>query len=177
MFFFVILNCSNGLLVTLIGHLNHHPDDYKSALTELFGKAAALYRGRMKQLNCNGLCEICNRIPDSICSLHEVATSSNESLRRPYIESFDHLFLPRSTNSLGSKDGSPGSKERGGLFDSENPPGIDAHGVLGKILFDACVPKNVEGWDIKPAALRQALALNRRHGRFNPTTLLRRSKL
>ncbi|KAE8667867.1 Detected protein of unknown function [Hibiscus syriacus] len=28
-------------------------------------------------------------------------------------------------------------------------PSINAHSVLGQILFDACVPKNIDGWDVR----------------------------
>ncbi|CAA3028107.1 Hypothetical predicted protein [Olea europaea subsp. europaea] len=38
-------------------------------------------------------------------------------------------------------------------------PSISAHGVLGQFLFDVCVPKNVEDWDLKSSpSLRKTWA-------------------
>ena len=55
---------------------------------------------------------------------------------------------------------------------------INAHGVLGQMLFDVCVPRNVEDWDIRSNSKNAGLlAGTRRHAPFNPIKCIRRSRL
>ncbi|CAD6343837.1 unnamed protein product [Miscanthus lutarioriparius] len=68
------------------------------------------------------------------------------------------------------------SREPGSLIEDQrrnmsHPPCMEPKGVLGQILFDVCVPKNVEGWDIKPTVSlngRPTFASARQLGPFNP---------
>ncbi|KAJ8471342.1 hypothetical protein OPV22_025685 [Ensete ventricosum] len=136
-----------------VGHYSHHQTDYHSNLVELLGKAATVFSERRvfnwgtanRRSSCGGMLE-------SSCSLHE-ALSSSESLRRVAIRSNDHFCLPSSSGKLEVKDGSSLSlhePQKPNLFPS---PSINPHGYLSQILFDVCVPKNVEGWDVKPITI------------------------
>lgn len=74
--------------------------------------------------------------------------------------------------------GSVPDERKEGLVHLPSRPGINAHGVLGQVLFDICVPKNVEDWDIKSNSKNaRPFAGTRRHGHFNPMKCMRRSRL
>uniref|UniRef100_A0A7N0VHN1 Uncharacterized protein n=1 Tax=Kalanchoe fedtschenkoi TaxID=63787 RepID=A0A7N0VHN1_KALFE len=72
-----------------------------------------------------------------------------------------------------------GQKE--GLIHLPSTPSINAHGILGQILFDVCIPKDIEGWDMRPASSLSGRpstsTRSRRHSPFNPIKCIRRSKL
>ncbi|KAK5831828.1 hypothetical protein PVK06_015627 [Gossypium arboreum] len=60
------------------------------------------------------------------------------------------------------------------------PSSIDVNGVLGQILFDVCVPKDVEGWDMKSSdsSSRHPYTSSLwRNSHFNPIKCIRRSRL
>lgn len=155
-------------------HYKHHQAEYKAAVKEFLAKSAFLYKHRRQSPieETMGMAGPSNRICESVCCLHKAAVCSNESLRRVAIDPKDHFFLPSSTEYHETKDGgSLANEQRGGSFQMRNPPTVNADGVLGQILFDVCVPKNIEGWDIKP------VASSRRRGPFNPIKCLRRSRL
>ncbi|MQL84878.1 hypothetical protein Taro_017397 [Colocasia esculenta] len=158
-----------------VGHYKQYPDEYRAATFELLSKAFIFYSQRV-QLNGTtfGMGGDGDQISESICDLHRAAVSSNESLRRVATGPSDHFFLPSSVEYLETKDaGTIQDEQKGGLFHLQNPPAINPHGVLGQILFDVCVPKNVEGWDIKP----MTVSSTRRHGPFNPMKCIRRCRL
>ena len=69
--------------------------------------------------------------------------------------------------------------ELGGLDPPQPPLWIRRclNGVLGQVLYDVCVPKNVDGWDLKPSASSHMHTVARRHGSFNPMKCVRRSRL
>ena len=158
------------------GHYKHHPAEYKTVVTEFLIKAASLYtqRRRSPMEETGGMGCSSNKISKSVCCLQKAAVSSNESLRRVAMDPSDHFFRPSSTEYHETKEGGSLVNEQrggGGSFQMQSPPTINANGVLGQILFDVCVPKNIEGWDIKPTAS------SRRHGPFNPIKCLWRSRL
>ncbi|XP_008805256.1 uncharacterized protein LOC103718291 [Phoenix dactylifera] len=160
-----------------VGHYKHHPVEYKAAVSELLCRAALVHSERRQQ--SNGVTAHAggssNKISESVCSLHKAAVTSNESLRRVATDPTDHFFLPSSMEYEARED-----EKKDESFHMQNVPSINAHGVLGQILFDVCVPKNVEGWDIKPVTSlngRQSFASARRHGLFNPIKCIRRSRL
>ncbi|KAK1302440.1 hypothetical protein QJS10_CPB12g01630 [Acorus calamus] len=153
-----------------VGHYMLYPDEYKAAVTELLSKALTTYSRRMQDIS------------ESVCSLHNAAVSSNESLRRVAVGPSDHFFLPSSSEYHETKDsGAVQDQQKGNLFHLQDPPSLNAHGVLGKILFDVCVPKNIEEWDIKnagPLNIHQRFGFSsRRPSAFNPIKFIRRSKL
>uniref|UniRef100_A0A0D3GE57 Uncharacterized protein n=1 Tax=Oryza barthii TaxID=65489 RepID=A0A0D3GE57_9ORYZ len=158
-----------------VGHYMLHEAEYRSAVNDTLRKALVTFCHR-SQLNATSDQEY--KIAHSVCSLHNVAANSNESLRRVANGPSDHFFLPSSKDHNESRD--PES-----LIDEQRrqlsyPPSMEPQGVLGQILFDVCVPKNVEGWDIKPTVSpngRPTLASARQLGPFNPIKYFRRSRL
>lgn len=171
-----ILQKINIILATWFdaGHYKHYPTEYKAAVSELLVKATFLYtRRRQSEIEeTAGMAGSSHKVCESVCCLHKAAVLSNESLRRVAIDPRDHFFLPSSTEYHETKEGGPlVNEQRGGSFQMQSPPSVTANGVLGQILFDVCVPKNIEGWDIRQ------VARSRRHGCFNPIKCLRRSRL
>ncbi|XP_042435574.1 uncharacterized protein LOC122021513 [Zingiber officinale] len=156
-----------------VGHYKFHASEYRNSVVELLGKAASTYaQRRLRSQNKEG-----HFIPESVCSLHKAAASSNESLKGLTLDPSDDFFLSSSTECNDGRDTRLQSEE---LFHTLNIPSINPHGVLGKILYDVCVPKNIEGWDIKPSTSfkgTQAFSHTHRHGFFSPRKCLRRSRL
>ncbi|CAA6659445.1 unnamed protein product [Spirodela intermedia] len=153
-----------------LGHYDHHPDDYKSAVFELLSQAV-MFHSRRVQLSgaALGMGSSGDQISESVCDLHRAAVCSNESFRRVATRPSDHFSCQALWTTL---------KHKGGLFHVQNPPGMNPHGVLGQMLFDVCVPKNVEGWDIKPTGpLDRNQKLSRRPGPFNPMKCIRRCRM
>ncbi|MBA0791639.1 hypothetical protein Gohar_016207, partial [Gossypium harknessii] len=126
-------------------HYKHYPIQYKAAVASFLEKTTLVYSRRIRNLReMNGMHD---EISELIYGLQKAAVDSNQSFRRVALGPSDHFFLPSSAKYHNSR-------ESGSLQD-ERPislpvqPSINAHSVLGQILFDACVPKNIEGWDIR----------------------------
>lgn len=119
-------------------------------MTNLLEKANTLYSQRIKQLAVGtaGIGVLHDEMSDLICDLQKAAVDSNQSLKRAPLGPHDQLTPSSSGNhECRDLDASPDGRERSvGL---PNPPSMSAHSILGQMLFDVCVPKNVEGWDIK----------------------------
>ncbi|XP_062198164.1 uncharacterized protein LOC133900901 isoform X2 [Phragmites australis] len=158
-----------------VGHYKHHPEEYRAAVTELLMKASTLYRSR-RQLNGYevGVSEH-SGMPPSVSNLHRTAASSNVRLQRPPIDPTDQFFLPSSKEYHESNNEDPKPE----LFNMPSVESMNPHGVLGQVLYDV-VPKNIEGWDLKPSASMNGRHMNniaRRRGNFNPVKCMRRSRL
>ncbi|KAH7575228.1 hypothetical protein ACOSP7_005314 [Xanthoceras sorbifolium] len=164
-----------------IGHYEHYPIQYRAAITSLLEKAASVYIQKIRQLRERaGMEGMHDEISELICDLQKVAVNSNESLRRVAVGPSDHFFLPSSAEHRNGQ-------ESGSLQDERNersmflptPPSISAHSLLGQVLFDVCVPKNVEGWDIRfsGSVNGQPIASARRHSPFRGIKWNRRSRL
>ncbi|KAJ4963767.1 hypothetical protein NE237_023706 [Protea cynaroides] len=164
-----------------VGHYKHYPTDYKAAVIELLGKAALVYSRRIQRLEGERMDMegTHDEISESICNLRKAGKSSNQSLRRVALGPSDHFFLPSSVEYHESRDvGSVEDERKEGLIHLQTPPTINAHGVLGKILFDVCVPKNIDGWDIKSSAFNgPPFTSSHRQSPFNPIKCIRRSRL
>ncbi|XP_043709796.1 uncharacterized protein LOC122658760 [Telopea speciosissima] len=164
-----------------VGHYKHYPTDYKATVSELLGKAALVYSRRIQQLEGErmGMEGTNDGLSESIYNLRQAGKCSNQSLRRVALGPSDHFFLPSSVEYHEGRDvGSVQDEQKEGLIHLQNPPTINAHGVLGQILFDVCVPKNIEGWDIKsPGAFNGQPFSSRKHSSFNPIKCIRRSRL
>ncbi|GAB4839373.1 hypothetical protein Ancab_028898 [Ancistrocladus abbreviatus] len=163
-----------------VGHYRQHHDDYQAAVAELLRKASALYSQRIQQHVGKkiGLQREQNKIFEPLGHLRKEAASSNDSFRKFSSELEDHFFAPSSVEC--DKDrASVQGEHKEGLMHVPSPPNINAHGVLGQILFDVCVPKNVEGWDMMPSSSSSGFLLppTRRHVHFNPIKCIRRSRL
>lgn len=166
-----------------VGHYRHYPSEYKAAVTELLVKAALSYSKRIRQLEVEkmGLEGTNHEISEPFCNLRKAATSSQQSFQRIALDLNDHFFVPTSVEYHEDRDVGSIQDEHKERFIplSTPPPRINAHGVLGQFLFDVCVPKNVENWDIKssPSASRAPYGSTRRHSSFNPIKCIRRSRL
>jgi hypothetical protein len=155
-----------------------HEIEYRAAVNDLMKKALVTFchRSQLNDRRATGDQEY--KIAHSVCSLHNAAASSNESLRRVANGPSDHFFLPSSKDHNESRD--PDSLIEEQRRHISHPSYIEPQGVLGQILFDVCVPKNVEGWDIKSTVSpngRPSLTSARQLGPFNPIKYFRRSRL
>ncbi|KAM0950863.1 putative alpha/Beta hydrolase [Dioscorea sansibarensis] len=162
-----------------VGHYKHHTDEYKSAVFKLLNNATVIFSQRRHQLNGE---TVGTRIfGNNMSDLGTVAMGSNETLRQVAVSPSDHLSL---SGLMGFDDTEmPDQTHHSKKSDfphRQNSTGASPNGVLGQILFEACVPKNIEGWDIKPGMSlnkRQTFMSSRRHNPFNPIKCIRRSRL
>lgn len=161
-----------------IGHYKLHEAEYRTAVDDILKKALVTFchRSQLNRTSAAGDQEY--KIAHCVCNLHNVAANSNESLRRVANSPSDHFFLPSSKDHNESRE--PDSLIEEQRRQLSYPPRMEPQGVLGQIMFDVCVPKNVEGWDIKPTVSpngRPTLSSARQLGPFNPIKYLRRSRL
>ncbi|KAI3912180.1 hypothetical protein MKW92_005367 [Papaver armeniacum] len=157
-----------------VGHYRQYPADYKAAVTELLGKAALIYSRRLDKLEGDKMRIEGNHVgvSESIYNLQKATATSCESFRRVAIDPSDHFFLPSSVEHEDRGMGSMQDERKEELIHLQKLPALNAHGVLGQILFDVCVPKNIEGWDMKPSS-----SSSRKSSPFNPIKCIRRSRL
>lgn len=164
-----------------VGHYRNCPIQYQAAVSELLETAVQVFSHKiLKYGERSGLEGMHDQICELICDLQIAAVDSNQSLRRVALGPNDHFFLPSSAEH--QTEGQYGSlqedrKERSSR--SPSPPRINGHSVLGQVLFDACVPKNIEGWDIKfSGSLNgQPLASVRKNSPLSALKGIRRSRL
>ncbi|KAL8172091.1 hypothetical protein V2J09_023895 [Rumex salicifolius] len=139
-----------------LGHYHKHPDDYRADVTQLLQKASAVYAQRV--------------------------VTPTEVFSRASTQLEDHITMPSLSQS--HEDSPMDSSTRDESKENvkhlpTNLPTINPHGVLGKILFDMCVPKNVEDWDIRPSSsfcTPPMFPSSTRHSPFNPIKRIRRSR-
>lgn len=150
-------------------------------MTELLGKAAAVYSQRIQKLEGERMAleGTHDKMANPIYNLRKAAYSPTRSFRGTSLVPVDHFLMPSSMEFYDGRDvGSMQDEHKEGLIHLSNPPSINAHGVLGQILFDVCVPKNVEGWDIMSSdSLNGRRYTTRRHAPFNPIKCIRRCRL
>ncbi|KAI3684741.1 hypothetical protein L6452_33967 [Arctium lappa] len=159
-----------------VGHFQYHPDEYKAAVTDLLTTAVSVYSSRTQRLTAAH-----DETSEPLRHLREAVSTSNQyqSFHRITLDLNDHFVVPGSVEyhegrDVGSVHDAP--KER--FIPRSTPPKINAHGILGQILFDVCVPKTVEDWDLRSASSSYAtFASARRHPNFNPIKCIRRSRL
>ncbi|KAL0351984.1 UNVERIFIED_CONTAM: hypothetical protein Scaly_1587100 [Sesamum calycinum] len=166
-----------------VGHFRHYPEEYMAAVTELLQKSAVIYSQRIRQLEGEkmGMEGAHDEISDPFSNLRKAAAKSSQSLHRIDLDSTDHFYMPTSLEYHEDRDvGSVQDERKEHYVPLPGPPKISAHGVLGQFLFDACVPKNVEDWDLRSSpSMRRGVnfAPGRRHSAFNPIKCIRRSRL
>ncbi|CAI9757926.1 unnamed protein product [Fraxinus pennsylvanica] len=165
-----------------VGHFRHYPIEYKAVVTELLGKASVIYSKRIRQLEGEkmGLEGTHDQISEPFCNLKKAAERSSQSFQRIALDLNDHFSVPSSIECHEGRDfGSAQDERKEPYMRLSSPPSISAHGVLGQFLFDVCVPKNVEDWDLKssPSLSRVPFASTRRHSPLNPIKCIRRSRL
>ncbi|KAJ0763164.1 hypothetical protein HanOQP8_Chr04g0169201 [Helianthus annuus] len=165
-------------LCSCIGHYKHNPTQYRTAVTEFLDHTMSIFNQKLQKVGeRTGMEGMHDKICELICDLQKAAVDSNQSLRRVATGPNDHFFLPSSAECQTTK-------ESGSLHDEENerkstvhlgsPPGLGPHSVLGQVLFDVCVPKNIEGWDIK---FENRKPFETASKRSSPLKRMRRSRL
>ncbi|KAJ3695881.1 hypothetical protein LUZ60_001258 [Juncus effusus] len=151
------------------GHYKFHQAEYRIAVTEFLNKALKTYSQRRKQ--------IANKLAPAGQFYNIAESLSSETLKRVNTSSVDQFYA----NSRGNDSGETGSFVDEQSKELLHVPRIEPQGVLGQILYDVCVPKNIEEWDIKPGMYlkdRQlALVNSRRLGPFKPIKCLLRSRM
>lgn len=163
------------------GHYKHYPIQYRAAATYLLEKAPTVFYQRIQRFGEGiGMDTMHDEMSELICDLQKAAVNSNQSLRRVAVGPGDHFFVPSSAdyyNNRASEHLEDERKERS--IYPPNPPSISAHSVLGQTLFDVCVPRNVEGWDIRFSGSLNGkpIAGARRHSPSHWSKCIRRSRL
>lgn len=163
--------CTN-MVCTATGHYKHQSIHYTTAIAELLEQAVSSFSHKIRRLReRTPMDDMHDEVSDLICDLQNAAVDSNQSLRRVAVGPNDHFFLPSSAGYGNSRDSWSVPEERKERSPNRSHPCINAHSVLGQVLFDVCVPKNVEGWDIKFAGSLNAkpLASVRKRLPFNAT--------
>ncbi|CAL5377346.1 unnamed protein product [Camellia sinensis] len=164
----------------MVRHYKHYPIQYRAAVTELLEHAVSVYSQKIQGLGERSAMEgMHDQISELICDLQNAAVNSNQSFRRVAQGPNDHFFLPSSAEYSCNKESGSLQDEQKGPAHLPNPPSMSAHTLLGQILFDACVPKNIEGWDIKfcGSLNGQPLASAQKRSPLNPIKRICRSKL
>ncbi|KAG5548125.1 hypothetical protein RHGRI_013729 [Rhododendron griersonianum] len=166
-----------------LGHYEHCPIQYRAAVTNLLHEAVSVYSRKRHVLGERHYMEegMHDQISELVCDLQKAAVESNQSFTRVARGPNDHFFLPSSAEYASSREsGSLQDEQKEGSVHLSNAPSMSAHSVLGKILFDACVPKNVEGWDIKFSGSLNGQPLGSARKHFSPLSgkkCIRRSRL
>lgn len=168
-----------SLSYIITGHFRHHPAEYSAAVTELLRKAAVTYSQRIRQLEGEKMVMEGghDEISDPFNGLRKAATMSRDGLHRFNLDSNDYLHVPSSVEYHEDWDVGPIPDEsKGRYIPLSSPPKISPHGVLGQFLFDVCVPKNVDDWDMRFSPSMRS-AFGRRSSPFNPIKCILRSRL
>lgn len=180
---FCVTSLANNCLYPSAGHYEHCPIQYRAAVTNLLHEAVSVYSRKRHVLGERHYMEegMHDQISELVCDLQKAAVESNQSFTRVARGPNDHFFLPSSAEYASSREsGSLQDEQKEGSVHLSNPPSMSAHSVLGKILFDACVPKNVEGWDIKFSGSLNGQPLGSACKHFSPQRgkkCIRRSRL
>uniref|UniRef100_A0A7C9CD01 Uncharacterized protein n=1 Tax=Opuntia streptacantha TaxID=393608 RepID=A0A7C9CD01_OPUST len=171
-----------------LGHCEHYSVEYQAAVASLLEKATSVFSSRIQhEISPKTYIEgTDDEIPELICHLQKeaVTVSSKWKLRNLDLGSSEPLFNPRrgpDDCSSAWDSISPKDEQKGRLDDlpSGSTPCMSAHSVLGQALFDACVPKNIEGWDIRfsGSVNGQPFASARRLSHLKKVGPIRRSRL
>ncbi|PIN15302.1 hypothetical protein CDL12_12068 [Handroanthus impetiginosus] len=133
-----------------IGHHRHELIQYRIAIMELLEQAVSVFSKKIQKLGKKShMDEMHDEISDLVCDLQNAAVDSNQSFRRVAVGPNDHFFLPSSSQYQNNRDIVSVKEERKERSTYRSSPCMSTNSVLGQILFDVCVPKNVEGWDMK----------------------------
>lgn len=170
-----------------VGHYRKYPDEYKTAVAQLLQKASAVYSQRVQQLVGEKIASegSNNRNSEPFKHLKHVGVGPTEEIRRASPQLSDHFVMPSSSlchddRVMYSTSIQDESKESLIQLPSSPPRSINAHGVLGEILLEHCVPMDVEDWELElSSSLRGSLSIpsSRRPSNFNPIKYIIRSRL
>ncbi|KAK4770533.1 hypothetical protein SAY87_031065 [Trapa incisa] len=167
-----------------VDHYRHYPVDYKAAMTELLGKAASTYSQRHSLVEHEnmGFEGVGNTISNPILNPTRAAAPPGHRSDGLTLALSDQFLVPTLVDSYygcGVDFGSVQDNHQEGVAHMPIGPSINVHGVLGQSLFDVCIPKDVDDWDIKQSYYtgRHSFISTRRHGKFNPVKCVLRSRL
>ncbi|CAM8891853.1 unnamed protein product [Rhodiola kirilowii] len=134
-----------------VGHYEHHPTGYKFAVTRLLEKALIIFSRKTRELDMerSRMDATHDDISELFCNLQKAAGDSSRSMGRIAVDPSGDQYFTRSPETQQADSSPSQDKVRKLSVNFINPPSINAHSILGQALFDACVPKNIEGWDIK----------------------------
>ncbi|GER36961.1 hypothetical protein STAS_13347 [Striga asiatica] len=172
------------LYSTVVSHFRNYPEEYRAAVSELLGKAADIFSHKIRQLEGEkvGHEGLHDQISNPFGSLTKATAESSRGFPRSEVNSKGRFFMPSSLEYHEDRVGSVHDEHVEQRYvPLTGPAQINMHGVLGHFLFDVCIPKNVEDWDIRasPMTLRRGtFASGRRNSHFNPIIkCIRRSRL
>ncbi|KAL6527410.1 hypothetical protein OROGR_016500 [Orobanche gracilis] len=159
-----------------VGHFRNYPDEYRAAVIELLGRAVLIYSHKLRQHEGERMSS--EGPHDGVSSpsppLVKIAARSNQSFSRNVVDLNDRFLMHTSLDYHEDRYfGSVHDEHIERYMSLSGPSEVGANGVLGQFLFDVCVPKNVEDWDLtrSPASLRKSTF------HFNPMKCIRRSRL
>ncbi|EOA13788.1 hypothetical protein CARUB_v10026883mg [Capsella rubella] len=155
------------------GHYRYNQVDYKAAVSEFLPKAASVYLQKTRSLDRETMKET-HEITEPIQSLGQSTSGLNRSFNGTPLVTTDHFFVPSTVGYyVGNGGGSVHDEQKQDMIRLSNTQTDDTvkpSGVLGQILFDVYIPKNVEDWDLK-------LSETRRPRRNPGMRFIRRSRL
>ncbi|CAH2046505.1 unnamed protein product [Thlaspi arvense] len=136
-----------------VGHYRYNQVDYKAAVSEFLSKAASVYLQKnreeaMKETQCDD-----DEISEPVHSLGNSTSGLNRSFDGTPLVTTDHFFVPTTVGYYVGNGGSVVDEHKQDLIRLSSTQDDDEarkpNGVLGQILFDVYIPKNVEDWDVK----------------------------
>ncbi|XP_010441911.1 PREDICTED: uncharacterized protein LOC104725016 [Camelina sativa] len=159
------------------GHYRYNQVDYKAAVSQFLSKAALVYLQKtrsidreeaMKETQCD------DEIAEPIQSLGQSTSGLNRSFNGTPLVTTDHFFVPSTVGYYVGNGGSVQDEHKQDMIclssTQTDDDTVKPNGVLGQILFDVYIPKNVEDWDVK---LSETTRSRRKPG----TRFIRRSRL
>ncbi|KFK31655.1 hypothetical protein AALP_AA6G141400 [Arabis alpina] len=159
-----------------VGHYRYNQVDYKAAVCELLAKAASVYLQNSRSLDKETMkkTQCVDEISEPIQSLGKSTSGLNRSFNGTPLVTTDHFFVPSTVGYYVGRDGGTVQEERKQdmicLSNTQTDDAVKPNGVLGQMLFDVYIPKNVEDWDIKMSETGRS--------KRNPVTrFIRRSRL
>ncbi|KVH99373.1 Protein of unknown function DUF829, TMEM53 [Cynara cardunculus var. scolymus] len=151
-----------------VGHYRHHPEEYRAAVIELLTKAGSIYSTRVEQQ----LKSINNETSEPVHHLQEPLVSGSryhQNSKRLALDLNQRMIVPRSMAYDQVRETGPVQGEAEERFIRQSVMAeMNCDGIVGEILFDVGVLKNVEDWDLRSFG---------RHSDINFIKCIRRSKM
>ncbi|XP_075477291.1 uncharacterized protein LOC142518390 [Primulina tabacum] len=166
---------------TSSAHLGHHKYltmQYTSAIAQLLERAVSVFSQKIQKLGERSRTDYMHDvISDLICDLQNAAVDSNQSFQRVAVGPNDHFFLPSSLAYQNNKEFGSSQEDQKERSPVRSSPCMHTNSVLGQVLFNVCVPKTVEGWDIKFSGALNREPLASLHKRSPFSGIKHRSRL
>lgn len=145
-------------------------------MSELLVKAISIYATRLQQLKSinNSLGPVHIDISEPLSHFRETISSTNQhpNSKRMALDLNDHVIRPCSMEHQHVREEESVQDEIKECLTSRAAMlEVNAYGTLGQTMFDVCVPKNMEDWDLR------SFASKRTYSCFFSVKCIRRSKL